>query len=173
MGGRRQWRASNDAPAPSATTPSPTTNPTTPSSAATTANANEAAKQPATTAAGTPRKRAASVSAWLSKQRPGEVKARRHGLTYDAYQELLDAAGHACTICGSTKDLRIDHDHACCPDYSKGCCVRGILCHRCNITLGAFGDSLDHLAAALRYLLGERGARLVDGGIDALRGWLT
>lgn len=119
-----------------------------------------------------PEKRAASVNAWLSKQRPGEVKARRHGLDYESYVELLEACGHACTICGSDKDLRIDHDHTCCPEYSSGCCVRGILCHRCNITLGQFGDSIDHLAAAIRYLLGERGSRLVDGGLDALKGLL-
>ena len=39
---------------------------------------------------------------------------------------------------------------------------------------GLHGRGPDREApAALRYLLGERGARLVDGGIDALRGWLT
>lgn len=94
---------------------------------------------------------------------------RRHGLDYDDYLALLDAAGHACTICGATDNLRIDHDHDRCPDHSCGNCVRGIICHRCNLNLGAWHDNLDLLAAAIRYLLGERGTRLVDGGLDALR----
>jgi hypothetical protein len=63
-----------------------------------------------------------------------------------------------CTIC----DTPI-------PAHSCGNCVRGIICHRCNLNLGAWHDNLDLLAAAIRYLLGERGTRLVDGGLDALR----
>jgi hypothetical protein len=44
---------------------------------------------------------------------------------------------------------------------------------RCNLNLGAWHDNLDMLAAAIRYLLGERGVKLVDGGLDALRQVLT
>jgi hypothetical protein len=115
-----------------------------------------------------------NVARHRAKLRPGEEKARRHCLTYERYTELLAASGGACTICGSDRNLRIDHDHRCCPGPdSCGECVRAIVCHSCNIAVGLFGDSPDRLAAAIRYLLGERGARLVDGGIDALRGWLT
>jgi len=116
-----------------------------------------------------PEKRAATVRNYRARKRPGEIKARRHGLDYDTYLALLDAAGHACTICGAVDNLRIDHDHDCCPDHSCGNCVRGIICHLCNLNLGAWHDNLDMLAAAIRYLLGERGTRLVDGGLDALR----
>lgn len=49
-----------------------------------------------------------------------------------------------CTLCNErlsisrhARSFHIDHDHACCPG-AVGCerCVRGLLCVRCNTTLG-------------------------------------
>ena len=59
-------------------------------------------------------------------------------------------------MCGAMTDLRIDHDHACCPlgsdSSSCGRCVRGMLCHRCNVGIGFFRDNPDYLIAAAEYL---------------------
>lgn len=48
----------------------------------------------------------------------------------------------------------IDHDHACCPGIgSCGECVRGLLCHDCNILLGMAKDSADRLDQVKKYLI--------------------
>lgn len=62
--------------------------------------------------------------------------ARQHGLTPQAYSALLEAG---CRVCGSTEDLHVDHDHACCGNRNKdGCgkCVRGALCRLHNTQAG-------------------------------------
>lgn len=124
-----------------------------------------------------PEKRAATVAAYKDRHRPGEIAAKTHGLDYDWYAAEVERLGGACNICGRVTDrLRIDHDHACCPGKSSRCgggCVRSLLCHRCNITLGNWEDRVDLLAAAIVYLLGDRTPRLVDDGLERLRGWLT
>ena len=62
-----------------------------------------------------------------------------------------------CYLCGKPMDdprlIRIDHDHACCPQ-GKSCrtCRRGLAHHRCNIAIGYAGDDpalLRHMADAL------------------------
>ena len=50
-----------------------------------------------------------------------------------------------CAICGNPGKLFIDHDHV----TGK---VRGMLCRKCNIGLGHFGDSASFLASASTYL---------------------
>jgi hypothetical protein len=47
----------------------------------------------------------------------------------------------------------VDHDHGCCPpNKSCGSCVRGLIHQRCNVILGASGDDLRLLDAAIVYL---------------------
>ena len=81
-----------------------------------------------------------------------------YGITLEDYNELLESQNSICAICrkpethktnGKTIDtLSIDHDH------DTGL-IRGILCHRCNIGLGAFDDNLEVLEKAVKYLKGE------------------
>lgn len=79
-------------------------------------------------------------------------KLRRYGLTLADYDALCAAQDGLCALCGQTQgwarlhDLAVDHNHA------TGR-VRGLLCHKCNVGLGHFEDSVDLLQKAIEYLL--------------------
>lgn len=56
------------------------------------------------------------------------------GLTLTQYNELLDAQGGGCAICGTTpKKIRLSVDH----DHATGM-IRGLLCHGCNTKVIGF-----------------------------------
>lgn len=80
----------------------------------------------------------------------------RHNITLEKYQELLDSHDGGCWICGATsedKRLAIDHDHSCCPGaYSCGKCVRGLLCHPCNLSIGHFDKNGIDFTLVSKYL---------------------
>lgn len=75
----------------------------------------------------------------------------KYGVSKAWFLETYDAQGGRCAICGtdnwSSRNRRpnIDHNHV------TGH-VRGLLCDRCNLGLGSFGDSLDVLQNAALYL---------------------
>lgn len=79
------------------------------------------------------------------------------------YLEILESQNGVCAICGKTEtitwngvDIRrlsVDHDHACCSGrYPCGNCNRGLLCSRCNITLGKVNDDIGLLVKMIEYL---------------------
>lgn len=79
-------------------------------------------------------------------------KLRKAGLGI----EWLDQQGGKCGICNTTEpggrgSWHIDHDHCCC---KAGCerCIRGILCHSCNVGLGHFKDDPVRLQAAIEWV---------------------
>lgn len=82
----------------------------------------------------------------------------RYGLTIDQYHQMLEDQNYSCRICGLSettyrKRLSVDHDHNCCPtDKSCGKCVRGLLCHHCNMGLGAIKDDKVLLQKMISYL---------------------
>lgn len=79
----------------------------------------------------------------------------KYNLTAAEYHTMSVAQNHVCKICGQAdkKRLSIDHDHACCPHAgSCGKCIRGLICHRCNATLGMVEDSVDLLQKMQAYL---------------------
>lgn len=87
--------------------------------------------------------------------------AERYGITDKTYRDLFDAQQGLCKICTEpialyARATHVDHDHACCAGDRKGCgnCVRGLLCHYCNIGLGNFKESVDNLQNAIDYLKG-------------------
>jgi Recombination endonuclease VII len=65
---------------------------------------------------------------------------RRFLLTPAEYDEMLQSQNGLCAICKRESDRRlcVDHDHSCRPtEYTCGKCVRELLCHLCNFTIGA------------------------------------
>lgn len=63
---------------------------------------------------------------------------------------MLARQAGACACCGTTAPggrgrWHVDHDH-------RTGAVRGILCHRCNVGIGHFGDSVVGLHRAIHYL---------------------
>lgn len=82
-----------------------------------------------------------------------------YGLTREEFEAILEAQGGGCAICKTKEPGKqhgrwvVDHDHACCADRkSCGSCIRGLLCTRCNVGLGSFGDDTASLLAAVEYL---------------------
>jgi len=87
---------------------------------------------------------------------------RVYGLSRTDYMGLLAAQDGACAICESafSEDNvpAVDHDHGCCPGRAQSCgrCVRGLLCSRCNLTLGAMQDNPAWLRSAADYVEAAR-----------------
>ena len=81
------------------------------------------------------------------------VKA--YGMTLDEVSEAANRQDGKCAICGEIPirggnqyrkgGLVVDHDH-------KTGKFRGMICHECNFGLGKFGDSIDRLLNAIKYL---------------------
>ncbi len=71
---------------------------------------------------------------------------RRYGVDYDKREQFFISQGGKCAICGKKVKLVVDHKH----DGTKN--IRGLLCSRCNVGLGMFGDNSVTLQSAIRYL---------------------
>lgn len=69
----------------------------------------------------------------------------KYGLSEAEYKCLLHSHNYCCAICKSTKTLCIDHDHV----TTK---VRGLLCRKCNASLGMLNDNIDLFKSAISYL---------------------
>lgn len=76
---------------------------------------------------------------------------RKYGAPSDDIDLLIADQGGVCLSCGGlpgVKGFQIDHDHDVPTEHS----YRGLLCHSCNIGLGAFDDDVTKLQAAITYL---------------------
>jgi hypothetical protein len=89
----------------------------------------------------------------------------KYGLTLRQYNEILLAQNGACASCGEPPGsvraqgrwLTVDHDHSCCPGVKTcGNCVRGLLCSKCNMSLGYAADNPEILLNLARYLIEAR-----------------
>jgi hypothetical protein len=74
-------------------------------------------------------------------------RLKLYNLTLQDYDRLLADQLGVCAICKQPpsvqKDLTVDHNHGCCPvGRSCGKCVRGLLCHGCNMRLGQLESDL-------------------------------
>lgn len=81
----------------------------------------------------------------------------RYGITQIEYNEIYFKQNGSCVICLKHSDqvgtLVVDHDHKHC-SKKRGCkeCIRGLLCHDCNTSLGKFEDDVDRIIRAANYL---------------------
>lgn len=102
-------------------------------------------------------------AAWCRSCSADRHVQRYYGITIEEFRARLAAQGGVCAICGEpetatlngrVRRMTVDHDHACCPGpKSCGKCVRGLLCARCNATLGYLRDNpalADAMAVYLR-----------------------
>ena len=86
----------------------------------------------------------------------------RFNISLEHYEQLLAKQDGVCAICkqqetfvarGTLAKLCVDHNHNCCSGKkSCGKCVRGLLCHRCNLVLGHLKDDPDLLRNAASYI---------------------
>lgn len=80
---------------------------------------------------------------------------QRYKLTPEQYNEMLEAQGGVCAICGCepTVRLSVDHDHRCCAGVgSCGQCIRGLVCRPCNTAIALLQDEVEIVEAASEYL---------------------
>jgi hypothetical protein len=79
-----------------------------------------------------------------------ELKSKRYhaenvyGITLEEYLERMSTSD-CCEICGIKEKLGYDHCH----DTMK---FRGILCNKCNRSIGMLGDTLESIMKVVRYL---------------------
>lgn len=79
-----------------------------------------------------------------------------HGITPAGFKRLNAKQGGLCAICSRSqtgncrkRHLNIDHCH-------KTKKTRGLLCDKCNIGIGLFGDDTKLLHRAINYLMTHR-----------------
>jgi RNA polymerase subunit RPABC4/transcription elongation factor Spt4 len=74
---------------------------------------------------------------------------RKYNLTKDDFDKLFESQGKRCPICWTSEftqwTLNVDHCHV----SGK---VRGILCNKCNLGLGAFDENPDTMSRAIDYV---------------------
>ncbi len=80
----------------------------------------------------------------------------RNKITIEQYKLMLEKQNNVCAICFK-KEIRMDSrnnkisrlcvDH--CHETGK---IRGLLCHKCNLALGCYDDSIENLKSAIKYL---------------------
>jgi hypothetical protein len=88
---------------------------------------------------------------WRSEEWARRARNRRlrsnYGLSIEGYDALLARQGGACAICRKQPAQRLCVDH--CHTTKR---VRRLLCRRCNLGIGYFGDDPRLLRVAAAYL---------------------
>lgn len=84
------------------------------------------------------------------RRHAGDNLKYKYGLTVEQYESMVVAQGGVCAACGrppsgSTKKLRVDHNH-------KTGKVRDLLCHNCNVSLGLLGEDIQIIRSLILYL---------------------
>jgi hypothetical protein len=83
---------------------------------------------------------------WKRRHPEANVKYR-YGITEDDYHRMAEKQNQSCAICGrGTQRLDVDHDH----ETGK---VRGLLCIRCNTTVGILEELFENNGAKMLSIL--------------------
>ena len=69
---------------------------------------------------------------------------KTYGISLDKYVERMSTSD-CCEVCGSKDSLCYDHDH-------KTMKFRGVLCNKCNRSIGKLGDTIESIKKVLFYL---------------------
>ena len=107
-----------------------------------------------------PGRSAEMARTWREKypEKSRDQHLRKYGITAAQWDAIFAAQGNQCGACRATepggRGWHTDHDH------NTGA-VRGILCHRCNVTLGNLGDDKPGIAIGSARL-----TRYLDGPIN-------
>lgn len=80
----------------------------------------------------------------------GKILKRTYNLSLEDYEKMLILQKDCCAICNKNKSefkkgLGVDHCHT----TGK---IRGLLCSKCNTSIGGFDDDVERLQAAINYL---------------------
>jgi hypothetical protein len=74
---------------------------------------------------------------------------RKYNISLDEYNKILESQNNVCFICKKPEqkqtNLAVDHCHT----TGK---VRGLLCTKCNTTIGLMDESIENLQSAINYL---------------------
>ncbi len=79
---------------------------------------------------------------------------RFYGIDLEDYQQMLEAQNHVCEICkkpesqilnGKPRKLSVDHNH-------KTGLTRGLLCFRCNASVGVMEQNMDRVFGVIEYI---------------------
>ncbi len=88
---------------------------------------------------------------WRNRHRLESDLKCKYGINIAEYTARLEEQGGVCAICKETCPLRprlcVDHDHD-----SPTMHIRGLLCDRCNVSIGGLKHSPEILRAAADYL---------------------
>lgn len=79
-------------------------------------------------------------------------------MTLKDFDNIFAQQDYRCAVCKTDVSLgkgwHVDHDHNCCFGNKPTCgqCIRGIVCHHCNVGMGMFKESVEILKLAQEYL---------------------
>ena len=71
-----------------------------------------------------------------------------YNISLEQYKKRM-ATSNKCEVCGSKNKLCYDHDH-------KTMKFRGVLCNKCNRSIGILGDTVESIQKVLFYLTKEK-----------------
>jgi len=85
------------------------------------------------------------LSSWCKSCHRDHQNLRKYDLTPEEFRELAEKQNGRCAICFESAPLVVDHSH----ETGQ---VRGLLCGKCNSTIGYARDNITILEAAINYI---------------------